>query len=223
MLTIVIADDHQIVRQGIRYALESETGFHVLGESNNGVETCLLVENLKPNVLITDLFMPGMNGLEITMYLRQHTQQTHIVLFSMYANESYVKEAFLKGASAYVVKESSIDTLIFAVHEAAAGRIYINLSRSNPKDQDDSVAMDEDSHLDPYEKLTRKEQHILDLIIQGFDTHTIAKHLSIEPEHTTMYRSHIMRKLNLETPADLLVYAINRDILLSDKRPDMEK
>ena len=114
MTTIVLADDHQLVRQGLRALLEAESDLRVIGEAGDGLEAVRLVERLNPNVLVLDLMMPGINGLEVTRQLKKGSFQTGIVILSMYAEEAYVLEALGNGASAYVLKDSNASDLVNA-------------------------------------------------------------------------------------------------------------
>src|ERR1041384_2425658 len=114
MITIVLADDHQVVRQGLRALLKVEADFSVVGEAGDGLEALQLVEQLKPNVLVLDLMMPGLNGLEVCRQLSKHLPHTHIVILSMYSNEAYVLEALGNGASAYGRQDSSSAALVRA-------------------------------------------------------------------------------------------------------------
>ncbi len=124
--TIVVADDHQVMRQGLLALLEAETDFRVIGEAGDGLETCQLVERLEPNVLVLDLMMPGLNGLEVARRVGRRSPHTRIVILSMHSNEAHVLEALRNGATAYVLKESSASDLVNAVREAAAGRRFLS-------------------------------------------------------------------------------------------------
>lgn len=125
MIKIVIADDHRIVRQGVRGLLEGEPDFDILGEAEDGLEAVRVVESLHPDVLLLDLVMPGMNGLEVTREVKKRFPKTSIVILTIHANEAYVLEALQAGANGYVVKESSSEELVHAIREAAAGRRYL--------------------------------------------------------------------------------------------------
>jgi two-component system response regulator NreC len=123
--TIVLADDNQFVRDSVHALLEAEPGLRVIGKAGDGLEATRLVERLHPDVLVLDLMMPGMNGLEVARRVAEHSPKTTIVILSMYGNESYVAEALQAGAKAYVLKESTASELVRAVQEAAAGRAYL--------------------------------------------------------------------------------------------------
>src|SRR5258708_12974930 len=132
MTTIVLADDHHIVRQGLRALLEVENDLKVVGEAGDGLEAVQNVEALNPKVLVLDLMMPGLNGLDVLKQIKKRSPHTHIVILSMYANEAYVLEALSNGASGYVLKDSSSADLVLAVREAAAGRRYLTPPLSAP-------------------------------------------------------------------------------------------
>jgi two-component system response regulator NreC len=125
MIKIVLADDHRIVRQGVRILLEAEPDFHILAEAKDGLEALHMVERFHPDVLVLDLVLPEMNGLEVTRAVRKRFPKTRIVILTMHANEAYVLEALEAGAHGYVIKESSSEELVRAIRVAAANRQYL--------------------------------------------------------------------------------------------------
>src|SRR5262245_69322 len=125
-LTLMLADDHQIVRQGLRAVLRTEPDFHLVGEAADGIEAVRLAERLRPDVLVLDLMLPGLNGLEAARQVARRVPRTRIVILSMYAEEAYVLEALSSGATAYVLKEASAEELVKAIRAAAAGRRYLS-------------------------------------------------------------------------------------------------
>ena len=125
-ISILIADDHAIVRQGLRAVLSSEAGLQVVGEASSGSETLQLVETLRPDILVLDIDMPGMNGLEVARQIKLQKSITKIVFLSMYANEGFVLEALRHGASAYVLKGSETRDLVQAIHRAVKGQRYLS-------------------------------------------------------------------------------------------------
>jgi DNA-binding NarL/FixJ family response regulator len=150
MTTIIVADDHHVVRQGLRALLEAEPDFRLVGEASDGLGTVQLVERLKPDVLVIDLMMPGLNGLEVTRQVSQRSPQTRVVILSMHANEAYVLEALRNGASGYVLKDSSAADLVQAVREVVAGRRYLSPPLSE-RAIEAYVQKAADASLDPYE------------------------------------------------------------------------
>ena len=125
MIKIVLADDHRIVRQGVRVLLEGEPDFNIIAEAKDGLDAVHMVERFHPDILLLDLIMPEMNGLEVTRVVRERFPKTNIVILTMHANEAYVLEALQAGAQGYVIKDSSSKELVRAIREAAAGRRYL--------------------------------------------------------------------------------------------------
>jgi DNA-binding NarL/FixJ family response regulator len=212
MTTIVLADDHHVVRQGLRSLLEAEPDFSVVGEASDGLETAQLVERLQPDVLVLDLMMPGLNGLEVTRQVGQRSPQTHVVILSMHANEAYVLEALQAGAAAYVVKESTSAELVRAVREAVAGRRYLSPPLSE-RAIEAYMQKAESAALDPYETLTAREREVLHLAAEGHNTAEIADRLFISRRTVETHRANLMRKLGLRSQTDLIRYALQRGIL----------
>ncbi len=212
MITIVLADDHHIVRQGLRTLLEAEADFSVLGEAADGLEVIDLVDNLQPHVLVIDLMMPGMGGLDATRQVKQRSPQTQIIILSMYANEAYILEALKNGAVGYVLKDSSAANLVQAVHEAAAGRRYLSPPLSEYKIET-YLQKAKNAILDPYEALTLREREVLHLVAEGYTSPEIAERLSISPRTVEAHRRNFMHKLELDNQTDLIRYAFRRGIL----------
>lgn len=215
MITIVLADDHQVVRQGLRALLKAEADFNVVGEAGDGLEALRLVEQLKPNVLVVDVMMPGLNGLEVSRQLNKHSPATHVVVLSMYSNEAYVLEALGNGASAYVLKDSSSADLVHAVREVAAGRRYLSpplSDRAIEAYQEKAKA----ATLDKHETLTTREREVLQLSAEGHTSTEIAARLGISSRTAETHRSNLMHKLGLHTQADLIRYALRRGIIPLD-------
>ncbi|MCX6000762.1 MAG: response regulator transcription factor [Chloroflexi bacterium] len=210
--TIVIADDHYVVRRGLRTLLESEPGFRIVGEANDGLEAVDLVERLQPGMLVLDLMMPGLNGLEVARRTRKISPRTDVVVLSMYANEAYVVEALRAGAKAYVLKQSTPEELLQAARAAIGGRLY--LSRSISRKNVEAYARDDESTpSDPYDLLTNRERDVLHLAAQGCSSPEIADRLSISRRTVEGHRAALMRKLALHTQTDLVRYALQRGIV----------
>jgi two-component system, NarL family, response regulator NreC len=219
MTTIVLADDHPIVRRGLRTLLETERGLQIVGEAGDGLEAVHLVESLQPDVLIVDVLMPGLSGLEVTRQVSQRTAKTRVIVLSMYANEAYVLEALRNGASGYVLKDSGITDLVQAVRDVVAGRRYL----SAPLSERAIAAYVEKAHTrdpTPYESLTSREREVLHLVAEGHTSAQIAKRLYLSPRTVETHRANLMRKLGLRSQADLTRYAIERGILPAIQDPD---
>ena len=211
-LTIVLADDHNVVRQGLKALLEAQPGWTVIGDTADGVAAVELAERLRPDVLVVDMMMPGLPGLEVIRRVRQRVPQTQIVVLSMHAEESYVREALRAGALAYVLKEAKAAEFTQAVSEAAAGRRYLSTALSERAisayiNQADAGAQDH------YEFLTERERDMLYLSATGLSAAEIAAHLSISPRTAESYRANMMRKLGLRNQTELVRYALRRGII----------
>ena len=216
--TIVLADDHPIVRQGLRAMLEAEPDLAVLGEVANGLEVADVVERLQPNVLVLDVLMPGVGGLEVAQQVSQRSPQTRIVMLSMYSNEAYVLEALRKGATGYVLKDASDDELVQAVRAVAAGKRYLSAPLSE-RAIEAYLERAVPDPLDQYDTLTAREREVLHLAAEVSTNAEIAARLGISIHTAETYRANLMRKLNLHSQADLLRYALRRGILPMEGEP----
>ena len=212
---IVLADDHHVVRQGLRGFLEAEPDFSIAGEAADGLQAVDLVDRVKPDVLVIDLMMPGLSGLDVTRQVRQRSPRTHIVILSMYSNEAYVLEALRNGAAAYVLKDSTAADLVHAVREVVAGRRYLSPPLSE-RAIETYAEKAKSTSLDPYETLTTRERQVLHLAAEGCTNAEIGDRLSISPRTVETHRANLMRKLGLETQTDLIRYALRRGIIPID-------
>ena len=213
--TIVLVEDHQIVLEGLLALLEAEPGLTVVGQTNNGSEAVQLAERLRPDVMIVDLMLPGLNGLEVTRLVSQRSPQSRIIILSMYDHESFVVEALKSGAAGYVLKRDGVAHLVQAVHEVRAGRRYLSPSLSERALEAYILYVEQvkNSSQKPVETLTPREREVLYLAAQGYTNAEIAAHLVISPRTVEVHRANMMRKLGLRTQADLIRFAIQQGIL----------
>jgi two-component system response regulator NreC len=213
--TIILAEDHHIVRQGLRALLEAEPDIQIVGEAANGLEAAQLAESRQPDVMIVDLMMPGLNGLEVTRQVAQRSPHTQVIILSAFENEAYVTEALGSGAAGYVLKRSSAADLVRAVREVVAGRRYLSPSLSERAIEAyvRYIQQVRDSDLDPYETLTPREREVLHLAAEGHTNAEIAERLSISPRTVETHRANMMHKLGLRTSTDLIRYSMQRGIL----------
>ena len=216
MIRVLIADDHHLVRQGFRSLLESEPGFEVVGECADGREILARLQESEPQVLLCDLKMPGLNGLEVARQVAK-SGKTKILMLSMHADEAYVRKALSYGASGYLLKDSSKDELLRAIREVAMGRHYLSAPLTaraieayaeNATPDDDSVG---------YEALTTREREVLQLAAEGFGNKEIGKRLFISPRTVETHRANFMRKLHIDSQAELIRYALQHGILPDDR------
>ncbi len=216
MTTIVLVDDHHILRQGLRALLEAEQDFHLIGEAGDGLEAVQLVERLRPDVLVLDLMMPGLSGLEVTRQVCQRSPHTRVIILSMHNNEAYVLEALRNGAAGYVLKDSSVADLVQAVRAVTAGRRYLSPLLSERAIEVYAQKAQEVA-ADPYETLTNREREVLHLVAEGCSNTKVAARLSISPRTAETHRANMMRKLDLHTQTDLIRYALRRGIIPLDE------
>jgi two-component system, NarL family, response regulator NreC len=212
MTTILLADDHALVREGLRTILGGEEDWFVVGEAADGLEVVTLAEQLQPDVLIVDLMLPSLSGLEVIHQIHQRMPGIQIVTLSMHANESYVLAALRNGAAAYVLKEVSSTDIVRAVREVLAGRRYL----SPPLSQyvlETYIQKAKGAPLDSYETLTSRESEVLHLVAQGEATPAIAVRLGLSPRTVETHRTNLMRKLGLRSQTDLIRYALQRGLL----------
>jgi len=212
MTTVLLVDDHHVVRRGIRALLENEAGIQVVGEAGTGVEAARLTQQLKPDVLIIDLMLADMSGLEVIRQLRKRAPATSAVVLSMYGNDCYVVEALQAGAKAYVLKDSPPEELMRAVREAALGRRYLAPPLSD-RAIEVYLLRSEDSQLDPYDMLTSREREVLHLAAQGMTSSETANRLCISPRTVEVHRARVMQKLGLHNRTELIHFAIRRGII----------
>jgi DNA-binding NarL/FixJ family response regulator len=224
---IVLAEDHQVVRQGFRALLEAEPDFCVVGEATDGVEAIQLAERLQPDVMVVDLMMPGLSGLEVTARVGQLSPRTRVVILSAFDSEAFVVEALRNGAAGYVLKKSSVTDLARALREAVAGRRYLSpplsvagrrylsppLSERAIEAYVKYVQKVKSATLDPYETLTPRERETFHLVAEGHTSAEIAERLCISPRTVEAHRANMMRKLGLRTQTDLVRYAMRRGII----------
>jgi two-component system, NarL family, response regulator NreC len=211
-ITILLADDHHAVRAGLRLLLETQADFRVTGEAANGIETVRVAEVVRPTVIITDLMMPGIDGVEVTRQVRRRAPQCRILILSAYAQEAYVLAALRQGAAGYVLKGASVDELVYAIREVAAGRHYL----SPPLSEYAIDAFLRQAHtaaFDPYESLSTREREVFQLAAHGHTTSAIAAQLRVSSRTVEMHRTNLMRKLGLPTQMDLIPYARRRGLL----------
>ena len=208
-VTILLADDHIVVRQGLRSLLELEPDFKVVGEASNGVEAIQMVEQLRPHILVLDLMMPALNGLEVT---RRVHDLTRVLMLSMHADESYVMEALKGGAYGYLLKDSTATELVQAVTMVSEGRRYLGSPFS---EQAISTYMQRarSTPQDPYDTLTAREREVLQLVVEGNSSNEISSMLSISARTVETHRANLMRKLKISSQVELIRFALKRGLL----------
>ncbi len=212
MVTIILADDHHIVRKGLQAILSGESDFKIVGEASDGLETVEKVQQLQPDILVLDIMMGGINGLEVTRQLAKKCPKTGVVILSMHSNEAYVLEALRSGARAYILKDNTTEDLVRAIREVAAGRRYLSAPLSE-RAIEAYTQKTESGSQDPYDHLTTREREILQLASQGWSNSEIAERLFISPRTVETHRANLMHKLGIKSNSELLQFAMLRGII----------
>jgi DNA-binding NarL/FixJ family response regulator len=214
MITVFLADDHPIVRQGLRALLEADGKCEVVGEATDGLSAIEQLARLQPNVAILDVQLPDLNGLEVARRVQTQSPGTRVVMLSMYANEPYVLDALRHGAMGYVLKGTSTGDLLAAVDAVLAGRRYLSAALNERAiDAYTLRATASEEPLDRYDLLTSREREVFQLAAQGLSNADIGERLTISPRTAETHRANLLRKLGLQTQTDLVRYALDRGIL----------
>jgi len=214
-VTVLLADDHPIVRQGLRHLLEAEPDLKIVGEASDGLQAVQLTEKFRPNILIVDIMMPDLNGLEVIRQAKERSPSTCSIVLSMQSADVYVVEALKAGAKGYVLKETGPSELVNAVQQVIGGKRYLS-PRISERLIDVLLQKTDEIVLDPYETLTSREREILQMASDGLTSAAIAKRLSISPRTAELHRGRMMDKLGLNNQTELIRYALKRGILPLD-------
>lgn len=210
---VLIAEDHAIVREGIRMILDAEPDFEVVGEAKDGEEAMQLARTLRPDVVVMDISMPHVSGVEATREIKRTLPDTHILILTMHEEESYVFQLLQLGASGYVLKRAAATDLVDAVRAASRGEafLYPSVARSVVQDYLDRLRTGEAS--ERYDGLTDREREILVLLAEGLTNAQIADRLYISVKTVQTHRSHIMEKLDLHDRTLLVRYAVRKGLI----------
>ncbi len=213
-ISIIIADDHAVLRSGLKALLHCSPQFAVIGEAGDGLEAIKLVEKLNPDVLLLDLSMPGMNGVDCIREIRSRGLPCRILVLTMYDEEEYIKEVMQAGANGYVLKKSADTELIEGIIKIHSGKKYLNEVISQTLiDSLLRAPVNEPDPKNPYITLSTREREVLRLLAQGHTNSEIAAMLSISVKTVDTYRSRIMQKLNVRKKSELVNYAIQNKLI----------
>jgi two-component system response regulator NreC len=210
-IKILIADDHKILRQGIRSLLAPQPDFEVVGETADGPETLKETFKLKPDVVLMDIGMPNLNGFEATRQIKKNLPEVKVLILTMYQDDEYVLQALHSGASGYVLKDVAVEELVTAIRAVNNDQYYLSPSISHTV-IDAYLRKTEKGEKEPLELLTAREREIVQLIAEGYTNKEIAAKLFISVKTVDAHRSHIMEKLDIHEVARLVKYAIRKGI-----------
>jgi len=209
VITVVLADDHAVLRDGLRLTLEEHRDIHVLGEAANGYAAIRQAQDLHPDVIVLDIAMPQLNGIDAIPQLRLAAPETQIVILSMHSNPEYALRALEAGALGYVLKESAAREVLDAIRTVSEKRRYLSPQIADALITHSIQTCQLNS---PLEALSQREREILQLVAEGKSTQEIAEMLSLSPKSVETYRSRMMSKLNIHDLASLIRFAIKHGI-----------
>ncbi len=212
-LRIILADDHTILRNGLRLLLERQHDFAVVGEASNGREAIDLAARELPDVVIMDVAMPALNGIEAAQRISSAHPGIAIIILSVHSDEAYILRALKAGARGYLLKDSPEGDLIQAVHAVASGKAFFSPAVSKVLAEDYVRQVRQHGLEDPYDLLTARERELLQLIVELKPTKEIAGHLNLSPHTVDTHRGNLMQKLNVHSIPELILYAVRKGII----------
>lgn len=210
---ILIADDHRVVKEGIESLMASYSEFKVIGGALDGQEALEKIKELKPDIVILDIEMPKMNGIDVTREIRNFDPNVRIIIYSMYSNKEYVIDLFKAGISAYVLKEDPVSDLILAIKAVNGGGTYFSTKAPSILSRHIQELEKTKSDGDDLEKLSQREQQVLRLLAEGHSIKDIANQLYISPRTVESHKYNIMGKLQVNSMVDLVKIAIKKTLI----------
>ena len=213
-ITTLLVDDHAIVRDGLRYVLETESDFQIVGEADNGREAVQLTVQHRPDVVIMDVTMPELNGIEATTQIRARCPDTEVIILSMHRESNYIARAIQAGANGYLLKGSASSEVIQAVRTVNAGRTYFGQTSSDQMNDayPGRAGADDIEVNDRLAKLSPREQEVLQLVVDGKTSAEIAEDLCLAIDTVKTYRHRLMEKLRLDNVPQLVKFAIKHGL-----------
>jgi two-component system, NarL family, response regulator NreC len=215
MIQLVIADDHHLVRQGLKMLLDAQPDIQVVGEACDGQEAVNLAQSLKPDVLILDISMPLVNGIDAAKQIRLLGLSTRLLVLSMYSDESLVKKAFRNGVSGYLLKKSITEDLLSAIHQVYSGEYYISPDLKLHLDLDKILSTPQEPDIS--DRLTVREREVCQLIAEGKTNQAISFQLKISVKTVEKHRSNLMEKLGAQDVASLMRIAIQQALVVIER------
>lgn len=211
-VSIVLADDHAVVRRGMQALLESEPDLAIVGAATDGLETVRLVERFKPDVLVLDLMMPGLGGLEALRIVRERSPRTRVVILSIYSSVAFITQALQLGATGYVLKGCTEENLLRAIREAGAGRRFLSPPVTEIAIQA-YIEQTKTGPFDPHDTLTPRQREVLQMVAEGMTNSEIAERLHISPRTVENHRAALMQKLGMQNQTELIRHAIRHGLI----------
>ena len=212
-IRVLLADDHTILRAGLRMMLSVQPDIEIVGEASDGRQAITEAQRLQPDVILMDITMPELNGIEATRKVKKLLPETRVLVLTMHENEEYLFQVLRAGASGYILKEAADTELISAIRSVHAGRFYLSPPAQAMMVGDYMQRVRAGEERDSYSGLTEREREILKLVAEGYTNNQIGERLFISPKTVDTHRTHVMDKLNLHSRAELVKYAMRRGLL----------
>jgi len=212
-IRVLLAEDHTIVRKGLRSLLDAEAGIEVVGEAGDGREAVRKVQQLSPDIVVMDIAMPGLNGLEGTRQIRKRFPEVKVVILTMHTDEEYILQILASGASGYVVKQAAPRELVSAIQSVHRGGSFFSPSISKKIVEGYIRQAEATVEANSYQKLTEREREVLQLIAEGHSTREIGQLLHISVKTVETHRAHLTDKLDIHSVAELTQYAIRKGVI----------
>jgi DNA-binding NarL/FixJ family response regulator len=213
MIRVLLADDHTLIRAGLRMVVASQPDLNVAGEANDGREAVAMAEKLKPDVVVMDIGMPSLNGIEACRQIHAALPDTKVVMLSMHSDEGYVLRALKAGAKAYLLKDSAEADLARAIHAVVAGKSFFSPAVGKVLLEDYMRKLERSGAEDTYELLSPREREILQLVAEGNSSKDVANLLGLSVYTVETHRAKVMQKLNLHNIPELILYAVRKGII----------
>lgn len=211
-IRILLADDHAVLRAGLRLLLENQTGFNVVGEAASGLEALTLAEQLHPDLILLDLSMPGLNGLDALPTLCRLAPSARILILTMHDDAQYLRRALKEGAAGYVLKKAADNDLLAAIQAVLRGDVYVHSSMTRVL-LEDMLPTPQAAPEDAWAGLSEREQEVLKMVALGHTSAEVGDQLNLSPKTVETYRARGMEKLGLTTRAALVRFALQRGLL----------
>ena len=213
MTKVLVADDHGVVRKGLMFLLQREPGIEVIGEACDGRQAVQMTEELLPDVVVLDITMPQLNGIEAAAQIRKRDPQVGIIMLSMHCDETFLIRALSAGAQGYLLKDAAETDLLQAVKSVASRKMFFSPAITQTLMQDYMRQMQRDRIDDSYDLLTDREKEVLQLLAEGKSNKEAANILNVSLYTVETHRSRIMQKLDLHSTADIVLYAVRKRII----------
>jgi DNA-binding NarL/FixJ family response regulator len=216
LIRVVLADDHTVVRKGLCSLLNDEENMTVVGEAGDGRQALAIVQELNPDVLVVDISMPLLNGLEVTRQIKKLCPEVKVVMLTMHSTEEHVLQALRAGALGYVLKQAAPEELVLAIRAACRGEPFLSPSVSARVIEWYVAQAGSEDEADPFDRLTEREREVLQLVVEGRANREIAELLSLSVKTVENHKAHLMEKLGVHTTAELVQFAIRKGVVGTD-------